>query len=80
MTLGIYYPLFKRILHRKATRDFSKIAQWFITLVQVNGFFLATAEHAPFLQVWYILQTCLTGLNLYFIYKYWDSVPPLLRK
>lgn len=79
MTIGIYYPLFKRILKRKATRDFSKTAQTFIMLVQINGFALATAEHAPYLQIWYIIQTILTALNLYFIYRYWNTVPPLLR-
>jgi hypothetical protein len=80
MTIGIYVPLFKRILKRKHTRDFSKIAAWFVMLAQVNGFALATAEHAHFLQLWYVIQIILTVLQLIFIYKWWDAPPVVLSK
>lgn len=80
MTIGIYYPLFKRMLKRKHTRDFSKTSAWFVMLVQVNGFALATAEHAPFLMVWYVVQTALTATQLIMIGRYWNTLPPLVRE
>jgi hypothetical protein len=79
MSIGIYVPLFRRILKRKATRDFSKVAQCFICAVQVNGFILATAEHASYLMGWYVLQTILTASQLALIYYFWDTPHPLLR-
>lgn len=51
MSGGISYFTLKRILRRKSTRDFSKVAYWFIVAMQVNGFLLATAENAHYLQV-----------------------------
>jgi hypothetical protein len=78
-TIGIYYPMWKRLYKRKHSRDFSLIAQWFIFGVQVNNLFLAIAEHAPFLTGWYILQSILTGGSLILVYKYWEWQEPRLR-
>jgi hypothetical protein len=80
LTAGIYIPLFKRVLKRKHTRDFSKISAWFVMLAQVNGLALATAENAHFLQGWYVVQIILTVLQLIFIYKWWDAPPVVLSK
>jgi len=80
MTIGIYYPMMKRLLRRKSTRDFSKVAQFFIAAVQVNGLLLAIAEHAPFLTAWYIIQTILCSVQFWLICHYWTSVPPLMRR
>lgn len=80
MTLGIYVPLFKRIFERKHTRDFSKMSAWFVMLCQVNGFLLATAEHAHFLMIWYVIQTALTLLQLWVICHYYNTLPPLVRE
>ena len=79
MSIGIYVPLFRRILKRRATRDFSKTSQFFIVLVQANGLLLATAEHAHYLQWWYVLQLVLTAAQLAVIAYYWDNIPPLMR-
>ncbi len=76
---GIYLPMMKRVLKRKATRDYSKTAQGFIIATQVMGLMLAIAEHAHFLAVWYILQTVLTVAMYGLICKYWNSIPPVLR-
>lgn len=80
MTAGIYVPMYRRILKRKHTRDYSRTAQWFITLVQVNNLFLAVLEHAPYLVAWYILQTILCGTTTWFLYHYWNAEEPRLRK
>lgn len=79
MTIGIYYPAFKRIWKRQHTRDFSKISSWFIFLVQVNNLILAIAEKAPYLSVWYIVQSALCGIQLYLIYQFWDSPDPRFK-
>ena len=80
LSAGIYYPMLKRVRRRKATRDYSRTAQWFILLAQFNGFALATAEHAPYLQVYYVVQIILTATMLHLIYRYWSTVPPLMRR
>ncbi len=80
MTLGIYVPLFRRVLRRQHTRDYSKMSQWFITVVQVNNLILAIAEKAPYLASWYVLQTILCATQLSLIYKFWNTLPPLLRE
>jgi hypothetical protein len=80
ITIGIYVPLFKRILKRKHTRDFSKIASWFVMLAQVNGLALATAEYSLFFEIWYVVQIILTVTQLILIYKWWDAPPIILPK
>ena len=80
MTVGIYVPLFKRMLKRKHTRDYSKESAWFVMLAQVNGFILATAEHSRYFQAWYAVQILLTLTQLIFIYRWWNTLPPMLRK
>jgi hypothetical protein len=79
MSAGIYYPMLHRVLKRKATRDFSKTAQWFILAAQINGFALAAVESAPYLQAYYVVQIILTATMLHLIYHYWDALPPLMR-
>ena len=79
-TGGIYYPMWKRMIERKHTRDFSRTSQWFICGVQVNNLFLAISENAPYLTAWYILQSVLTFTSLVMIYKFWDFEEPRLRK
>jgi hypothetical protein len=79
MPAGMYWPLFKRILKRKHTRDYSKIFSWLCMLVQVNNGVLAVAEKAWYLVGWYILQTVLTAIQLYLVHRYWDTLPPLMR-
>ena len=79
LSAGIYIPTFRRLRRRKASRDFSQMAQGFIVAIQVNGFILATAEHARYLECWYILQILLTLAQFAVIRYYWNSVPPLMR-
>lgn len=76
---GIYLPMIRRVVRRKATRDYSKTAQGFIVATQVMGLMLAIAENAHYLVVWYILQTVLTVAMYGLICKYWNSIPPVLR-
>jgi hypothetical protein len=73
MALGMYIPLFRRLIRRKHTRDFSKTYQWLCFLVQVNNLILAHAEHAPFLMFWYITQAICTGVYLYLVLHYWEN-------
>jgi len=79
LSAGIYYPMLTRVLRRKATRDYSRTAQWCILIAQLNGFALATAEQAPYLPVYYVVQVALTATMLHLIYRYWSSIPPLMR-
>ena len=76
MSLGMYIPLFRRLIRRKHTRDFSKPYQWLNFLVQVNNLVLAYAEGAPFLLFWYISQSLATGVYLYLVLHYWDYPQP----
>lgn len=79
ITTGIYYPLFKRLLKRKSSRDFSLTSAWFVLAIQINGFFLAVAEKAPFLEAYYVLQIVLGIVQLWLINKFWNTLPPLMR-
>jgi hypothetical protein len=71
--------MMRRVLKRRATRDFSKTSQFFIVLVQANGLGLSLAEHARYLEIWYLLQLALTAGQLAIIFYFWNTVPPLLR-
>ena len=57
---GIYLPIIRKVVRRRATRDYIKTAQGFIVATQVMGLMLAIAENAHYLVAWYILQTVLT--------------------
>lgn len=80
MAICMYIPLFRRFHRRHRTRDFSKTFCWLNFSVQVNNGILAYTEHASFLIFWYILQSCATGVTLWFVYHYWDFPPPDLPK
>ena len=79
LAVAMYVPLFGRILRRKHTRDFSKAFSWMLVMLQINGGLLALAERAPFLVVWYILQTTMCSTQLFLVYKYWNWEEPKLR-
>jgi hypothetical protein len=76
MALGMYIPLFRRLIRRKHTRDFSKPYQYLCFFVQVNNLVLAYAERAPFLMFWYVTQAVFTGVYLYLVLKYWEYPQP----
>ena len=76
LTCGIYYGLFKRILSRRHTKDFSKFAQGCIVSAQASNFVLATLEHARLLQFFFAIQFCLASLVLFFIHKYYKAPEP----
>ena len=76
MVLFMYIPLFKRFVRRRHTRDLSKAYCWLNLAVQINNGILATAEHAPFLVCWYIVQAVFTGIYLWLVYRYWDFPNP----
>jgi hypothetical protein len=80
MTVGIYWPLYARTLRRRHTRDFSKLSSWFVFLVQVNNLFLAGAENANYLVAWYMIQSLLCGIQLWFIYRFWNTNEPRYRE
>lgn len=73
MSLGMYVTLFRRLIKRKHSRDFSMVYQVLNFLVQLNNLVLAHAEHAPFLIFWYIVQSVFTGMWLYLVVHYWDN-------
>lgn len=72
-----YIPLLRRIGRRHHTRDFSKVFQLCNLLVQINNGVLAMSEHAPFLVVWYVIQTFFAAIILYLVCKYWDHPTPV---
>lgn len=72
LAVTMYYPLFKRILTRKTTGDFSKSTQWMILATQAvnGGLALASANwHLVFI---YSLHILLVGATTYLVYKYYD--------
>jgi len=79
MAAAMYIPLFRRIVRRKHTRDFSKEFSWMLVIIQINNGALAIAERAPFLLAWYILQTAMCAAQLLLVYKYWNEPEPLMR-
>jgi hypothetical protein len=76
MAVGMYVPLFRRFARRHHTRDFSKAFCWLNFAVQVNNGVLAYAERAPFLLLWYVVQSAFTGVTLFLVYKYWNRPNP----
>ena len=76
MATGMYISLIKRIVRRHRTRDFDKTYTWLNLLVQINNLVLATSEHAPFLQAWYVVQSIACAAVLILVYKYWNNPIP----
>jgi uncharacterized membrane protein len=72
MTISVimYYPLFKRILTRKSTADFSIATQAAIVFLQLSSLVAAASAHAWYLFSYYILGLILTSLTLVLIVRY----------
>ncbi|MGH9967985.1 MAG: hypothetical protein ACREBG_09170 [Pyrinomonadaceae bacterium] len=70
VSVVMYFPLFKRILMRRRTGDFSISTQVCIVLLQVSSLVLAILEGAYFLTSYYVLQVGLTALLLWLIFRY----------
>lgn len=73
-------PLFRRIIKRHHTRDFSKSFAWMLVAIQVNQGFIAYITHSNFFIFWYILQTVITSTQLGLIYYYWNHDEPRYRQ
>jgi hypothetical protein len=78
VTLAVigYIPFINRLRRRHHSRDLSKTFQWCNLLVQMNNGVLAISEHAPFLVVWYVVQTMFASVVLWLVYRYWDRPNP----
>jgi hypothetical protein len=76
MSIGANIPLYRRLSKRQHTRDFSRTSSLLIWLYQITNLALATAEHAPFLIWWYVIQIAFAGITLCLVCKYWDRLPP----
>jgi hypothetical protein len=69
-------PLIRRIRRRHHTRDFNKTFQWTNLLIRINNGVLAISEHAPFLLIWYLVQSVFAAIVLFLVYRYWDHHNP----
>lgn len=69
-------PFIRRLRRRHHSRDLSKVYQWTNLLVQINNGVLAVSEHAPFLVVWYAVQTTFAAIVLLLVCRYWDRPDP----
>ncbi len=70
LSVVMYYPLFRRILLRRSTADFSKSTQVTIVMLQVSSTVVAVYEGAWFLFSYYLLQIVLTSATLWLVYHY----------
>lgn len=69
----LYWPLYKRILTRRSTTDFSKPAQWMILFLQFNNLTVAAFDHSMRLVVIYSVNAVLVAGVLVLIYKFYGE-------
>ena len=70
LSVVMYYPLFKKILRRRSTADFSKLTQAIIVVLQCSSLLVAFWEHAWFLFTYYVLQVLLTTVMLWLVWRF----------
>lgn len=70
VSVVMYVPLFRKILRRKSTADYSLITQALITLLQVSSLIVAASEHAWYLFTYYVLGFILTTFTLALVWRY----------
>lgn len=70
ISLGMYWPLYRRLVKRKSSTDFSRLTQCCILLIQSLNLVLAVISHAPYLEFVYMLQIGLVGGATYLIFRY----------
>jgi bacteriorhodopsin len=70
VSVGMYYPLFKKILARRSTADYSITTQALITALQASSLLVAASEHAWYLFYYYIVGCILTSTTLLLVWKY----------
>jgi hypothetical protein len=79
MAVTMPIPLLKRIKDREHSRDMSKLSAWLLVLIQANQGIIAYVQHSHFFVYWYIFQFIVCGIQLGFIYKYWNYEEPRYR-
>lgn len=73
LALGMYYPLWRRILRRRSTSDFSKAAYWMILSTQAVNGTLAALETAWFLVAIYVFHALFIGATLALVYRFYKG-------
>lgn len=74
-SFGLYYPLYKRILTRRSTGDFSKAAQWMVLYLQLNNLAVAALDHSARLVIIYAVNGVLVAGTLGLIYRFYGESP-----
>ncbi len=75
VSFGLYIPLFKRILTRRSTGDFSKPAQWGVFYLQLNNLGIAAIDGSGRLVLIYAINAVLVGAVLALIYRFYGGEP-----
>ena len=73
VALLMYYPMFKRILLRKSTGDYSKVTQSTVLGLQILNGTIAVLDHAWYNAGIYLLHAGLVGGATWLIFKYHDK-------
>lgn len=73
LAFGMYIPLWTRILRRRSTADFSKLAYWMVFAIQLVNLALAVLEDAPYLAVLYIVHAGFVGFTVYLVYRFYGG-------
>lgn len=70
VSVFMYVPLFRKILKRKSTADYSITTQALIVFLQVSSLVVAASEHAWYLFAYYIVGFVLTTATLGLVWRY----------
>ena len=69
----LYIPLYRRILTRRSTADYSKTAQWMILYLQANNLIIAFLDHSHRLMSIYAVNGVLVGGVLILVYRFYGG-------
>lgn len=69
----MYWPLYRKILTRKTTGDYSLVTQCCVFGMQVLNGAIAFLDHAWYNAGIYLLHIALVGGATYLIFKYHDN-------
>lgn len=69
----LYVPLYRRILIRRTTGDFSKTAQWLILYLQVNNLTIAFLDHSSRLVWIYAINAVLVAGVIALVYRFYGG-------
>ncbi len=69
----LYIPLYRRILTRRSTADYSKTAQWMILYLQANNLIIAALDGSHRLMSIYAVNGVLVAGVLILVYRFYES-------